>query len=119
MDTGISCNKEMVDLLMRIKRHAKSGHGVSVNMSDKNLMEKLVSMATIDDDLLQGMLQYFMVLAGGSWSKRYDRARGTEVSHMETFARRVKEAVVTAPPAVPAAGSGRKVRYYRGQPIYG
>ncbi|MCK9505486.1 MAG: hypothetical protein M0Q95_15055 [Porticoccaceae bacterium] len=125
MDTGILCNKEMVDLLMRVKRHTKANHNITLNMSDRDLMVKLVDMAAIKDDLLQGMLQYFMVLAGGDWSARYGRAansKAKENSVME-FAQKVKDSLLkdsgtlsSAVMAQPTPASA-KVRYYRGQPI--
>ncbi|MGD9662838.1 MAG: hypothetical protein AB7U63_16375 [Porticoccaceae bacterium] len=126
MDAGILCNKEMVDLLMRVKRHAKAHHNITLNMSDRDLMVKLVDMAAIKDDLLQGMLQYFMVLAGGDWSARYGRAAHTKPkeSSVLEFAQKVKDSLLkdtgglsSAVMAQPAADSV-KVRYYRGQPIY-
>jgi len=128
MDTGILCNKEMVDLLMRVKRHAKAHHNITVNMSDRDLMVKLMDMAAIKDDLLQGMLQYLMVLAGGDWSTRYNRevsGKPKESSVME-FAHKVKESILKDTGALssavissPAEEASAKVRYYRGQPIYG
>ena len=125
MDAGIECSKEMVDLLMRIKRHAKAHHGVSISMSDDELMGKMLAMATIKDDLLQGMLHYFMVLAGGNWADRYARAAGAKSGSVQDFARKVKDSILkdvggvaAAQTAGPAEASGTKVRYYRGQPVY-
>lgn len=131
MDTGVLCNKEMVDLLMRIKRHAKASYGISISMSDRDLMIKLLEMGSLKDDLLQGMLQYFMALAGGDWASRYARVAQlpSKAGSVQVFAQKVKDSLLKdvvaaadgAAPAVPAGHSGEqgKVRYYRGQPVYG
>jgi hypothetical protein len=125
MDAGVLCNKEMVDLLMRIKRHAKARHGVTVNMSDREVMLRLLEMAGIDDSVLQGMLRQLMALAGADWSQRYARALGAgsgENSSLQGFARKVKESLLKDmggdSDALAIAPEGGAVRYYRGQPIH-
>lgn len=125
MDTGILCSKEMVDLLMRIKRHAKTHQGVTINMSDRDVMNTLMELAPVKDDLLQGMVQYFMVLAGGDWKKRYDRASGlsSRTDAIAAFASKVKDSLLkdvnlSSDIVAPVAESSATVRYYRGQPVY-
>lgn len=64
-------SKEMVDLLMRIKKHLISHQEIAIRLSDPRLFDKLVELHPEDDPLLQGMLQYLMVLAGPEWSQIY------------------------------------------------
>jgi len=89
-------------------------------------------MASVKDDLLQGMIQYLMALAGRDWSDRYLIAAGKSEgqSTLRAFTTRLKERML-ADTAIdgghseelPAAaanqvGVTRAVRYYRGQPVY-
>ena len=126
MDTGVQCNKEMVDLLMRIKKHLKSRHGISLNLSDPHLMTGLLELATVSDQVLQGMIRYLMALAGDNWNRRYLAAakrvqpRSVEKSLAETLRDRVLEGTAADPAiAAPASPQGARVRYYRGQPVHG
>jgi|GEM_PF-1527731 len=64
-------SKEMVDLLMRIKKHLLTHQELAIRLSDPHLFDKLVELHPHDDPLLQGMLQYLMVLAGPEWSQIY------------------------------------------------
>jgi hypothetical protein len=93
-------------------------------MSDGDVMEKLLTMASIKDDLLQGMLQYFMVLAGKDWSRKYEKLahNASGENTVLVFARKMKDALVhdNAPQGLDETHKNtEKVRYYRGQPIYG
>lgn len=125
--------KEMVDLLMRVKKHLLSHQQVSIRLSDPLLFDKLVRMHVKDDALLQGMLQYLMALAGPEWSQLYasgdaGRAGRSAEQGARGFFRRGAAFLSGhgeyAPPPAPDSGpalptSERKpVRYYRGQPIY-
>lgn len=133
MDTGVQCTKEMVDLLMRIKKHLKVHHHYSLNLSDDNVMTGLLELASVKDDLLQGMIQYLMALAGREWSDRYLSAatgKGSSPSTLRAFTSRLKERMLAdtgmnkaslheeAPPVGLAETATRAVRYYRGQPVY-
>ncbi len=41
----------------------------------------LLALATVKDDVLQGMVQYLMALAGGDWLRRYmAAARGEQAA---------------------------------------
>jgi hypothetical protein len=122
MDNGVLCNKEMVDLLMKIKRHLKSAHNISISMSDRNLMVGLLELANLEDDLFQGMLQYLMVLAGGDWNQRYTNMSGSRKrASRPSIANKVKESILShdVKAKVAPVPQGAKVRYYRGQPISG
>lgn len=119
MDAGVVCSKEMVELLMKIKKHLKTNHGQSISMSDSNVMNKLLDLVSLQDAMLQSMIQYFMVLAGPEWSKAYDKRLGSGMakeSSIKNFAGKVKDALASEPPANDDRGA--PVRYYRGQPIY-
>ncbi len=65
--------KEMVDLLMRIKKHLLSHQQVAIRLSDPSLFDKLVKIHPKDDPLLHGMLQYLMALGGPEWSQIYSQ----------------------------------------------
>ena len=129
MDAGVQCNKEMVDLLMRMKKHLKAHHQVSLNMSDPDVMTNLLKLATVKDDVLQGMMQYLMALAGGDWNRRYLVAANKAKSGAagKGFAERFRDKMLegtsadasVASAATPPPGQAAKVRYYRGQPVYG
>lgn len=119
MDAGVVCSKEMVELLMKIKKHLKTNHGRSISMSDNDVMNKLLDLVSLQDSLLLSMVQYFMVLAGPEWSKAYDRRAGAasgKESSLKSFAGKVKEALAAEAAVDPEKGA--PVRYYRGQPIY-
>lgn len=123
MDAGIVCSKEMVELLMKIKKHLKANHGQSISMSDSNVMNRLLDLASVQDPMLQSMVQYFMVLAGSDWSKAYEKRAGiasSKGSSLKSFAGKVKEALASEAAAnADEFGVGKRpVRYYRGQPIY-
>ena len=129
MDAGVQCNKEMVDLLMRMKKHLKIHHQVALNLSDRNLLDGLLKLATVEDDILQGMMRYLMALAGGDWNDRYLAAAGktaapslskTLVGKLKAKKRPSKaEVQVDTVHTVNAAmAAERPVRYYRGQPVY-
>src|SRR5690606_13540668 len=60
-------SKEMVDLLIRIKKHLLANQDIAIRLSDPDLFDKLVKLHPKDDPLLQGMIQYLMVLAGPQW----------------------------------------------------
>ena len=127
----------MVDLLMRIKKHLKFNNHYSLNLSDDNVMTGLLELSSVKDDLLQGMIQYLMALAGREWSDRYLSAtrKGSPPSSIKAFASKVKEkmmadisfsttatkapASLESAPARMAGTATRVVGYYRGQPVYG
>ncbi|HEY8386316.1 MAG TPA: hypothetical protein VIK82_08875 [Porticoccaceae bacterium] len=132
--------KEMVDLLMRVKKHLHSHQQVSIRLSDPALFDKLVKMHSRDDPLLESMLQYLMALAGPDWSQRYASTRaggggqgavqdskpgGKGLFRLrETFFAERSEVRSQPPPppdpvvTVAEAGERKPVRYYRGQPVY-
>ena len=134
MDAGVQCNKEMVDLLLKLKKHLKVHHQIALSMSDDNVMERLLALATVKDDVLQGMVQYLMALAGGDWHRRYMAATQGEqpaASPVKSAGEKFRDRLLAdtalgggarsrqpAPPADDAPEGGRIVRYYRGQPIY-
>ncbi len=104
-------SKEMVDLLMRMKKHLRSKYGITIALADSNLLDKLVELRHMDDPLLQGMLGYLMALAGPEWSERLKAPREEDQESASTFS---EEEETSAPPAE----EKKPIRYYRGQPIY-
>lgn len=77
-------SKEMVDLLMRIKKHLLAHQDMAIRLSDPALFDKLVKLHPRDDALLQGMLQYLMVLAGPEWSQLYANSDNQKGNHTHT-----------------------------------
>lgn len=63
--------KEMVDLLIRVKKHLLNHQQVAIRLSDPTLFDKLVMIHPKDDPLLLGMIQYLMALGGPEWTQIY------------------------------------------------
>ncbi len=99
-------SKEMVDLLMRMKKHLRSKYGITIALADSNLLDKLVELRHLDDPLLQGMLGYLMALAGPEWSQRIQEPKNPGTDEPES------------PSQAPPEAERKPVRFYRGQPIY-
>jgi hypothetical protein len=64
--------KEMVDLLIRVKKHLLNHQQVAIRLSDPSLFDKLVKIHPKDDPLLLGMIQYLMALGGPEWTQIYN-----------------------------------------------
>lgn len=136
-------SKEMVDLLMRIKKHLLSHQGIAIRLSDPKLFDRLVQIHPKDDPLLHGMLQYLMALAGPEWSQIYGAGlsqgrpappqgasetlgksllqKGASLYRGLTAHPELEEKAPSAPPPPGPQGeepkTAKPVRYYRGQPI--
>ena len=65
-------NKEMVDLVMKIKKYLREKYDIAIALADPELLDKLVKLKNMDDPVLQGMLSYLMALAGSEWSDRFE-----------------------------------------------
>ena len=134
-------SKEMVDLVMKIKKHLRAEHDISVALADPDLLNKLVELKNVDDPVLQGMLSYLMALAGKEWNKRYQaqdtppaeqpappagkrklfaRYRSSNASSGEESENKSPAPREKAPaPTEDGQNEERKpIRYYRGQPVY-
>jgi hypothetical protein len=123
-------SKEIVDLLMRIKKHLKVEHGTEVKLSDTRLLDKLAVFKAEDDQLLKGMLSYLMALAGPEWTRYYEKnqkkdkssAVGDVVKKTMTFYRgaavETEEKSDNASTSSDTIEERKPIRYYRGQPIY-
>jgi len=61
--------QEILDMLIRIKKHLQSNHNIAVNLSDTELFQILASVPRQHDFLLNGMLTYLMALAGPEWAR--------------------------------------------------
>jgi hypothetical protein len=95
-------SKEMVDLVMKVKRHLRDNYEITIALADPQLFDKLIALKNVDDTLLQGMLRYLMALAGPEWTAKY-------------------EGLAAAPEAIPAANDSKSIKkffsFYRGKPI--
>jgi len=119
-------NKEMVDLLTKVKKHLREKHQISISLADPDVLDKLVELRGLPDALLQGMLYYLMALAGPEWSAKINRPPATGTAPASAEEHREKKLfsfrqsnTETAAPAQETADTQKKpVRYYRGQPIY-
>ena len=138
--------KEMVDLLMRIKKHLSSQQELAIRLSDPHLFDKLVALHPNDDPLLQGMLQYLMVLAGPEWTQIYNNGGAQSGfrpnNTQDSFGKSLMKKSVSLYRELAAAGHEHQtgqgehpqadtqsatgasedkprkpVRYYRGQPV--
>lgn len=115
-----SYNKEIVDLLLKIKRHLKTQGGTEVKVSDPRLLEKLAVVEMDGDTLLKSMVNYLMALAGDDWTRYLDfcqhqgsPGKKSSSSHLLRGAAREKnQDNVSTTNEKP-----KTVRYYRGQPI--
>ena len=46
-------NKDMVDLAMKIKKHLRDRHGISIALADPDLLDKLMKLKTVDDPAME------------------------------------------------------------------
>ena len=68
----VKFNKEMVDLLSKVKKHLRDKHQMAISFADPDVLDKLVALRDLPDPLLQGMLRYLMAMAGPEWTARLD-----------------------------------------------
>lgn len=95
---GNELTKEMVDLIMKIKKHLKSEYQITIALADPELLGKLVKLKNMDDRVLQGMLTFLMALAGPEWSARFSQQNEPPA------------------PSEPSAEKKRLFGFYRGKP---
>jgi len=128
--TTVELNKEIVDLLSKVKKHLRDKHQVAISLADPEVLNKLVALRELPDPLFQGMLHYLMALIGPEWSAKISSSPSTETvqsNSVSTTAKKFFSSYRGATVAAthdsqqnPPAGEAKKkpVRYYRGQPIY-
>lgn len=132
MDSGVQCNKEMVDLLLRLKKHLKTRYQTALSMSDNNLMEQLLKFAKVKDENLQEMMQNLMEMAGDEWIARYlEAAHGIKPSPSKKSLTGILRDRFLSDTAIKSANYPLeanldsesefqgKDRLYRGRPVYG
>lgn len=129
-------SKEMVDLLIRIKKHLAAQGRTTIKLSDPGLLETLAAIDQDDDPLLNGMLTYLMALAGPEWNRYYEQSkagdiprgdrgplldkltnRRTPAASYRGSALAKKDAKISPGQSPGSPDSPKKTRYYRGQPV--
>ena len=129
----VQFNKEMVDLLTKVKRHLRDNYQITISLADPQVLERLLEVRHIDDPLLQGMIRYLMALAGGDWPGRYEvqggqgdpaaplagkKQAGRRFARYRGSPTEATESATESGQRPAPERSGKPVRYYRGQPVY-
>lgn len=91
-DSGL-WSKEMVDLLLEIKRRARGRHGVAFSLAEEGLLARLAALMALEDPHLCALIESFAARVGEDWYREVRRAGRTAAPRRAT------------------------VRIYRGRPV--